>query len=241
MPLRITTDQGRQFESNLFNELARLIGAMHLRTSAYHLAANGIVERLHRQMKAAIKCHETEAWAEILPIILLEIRTAIKENLKAGPAELVYGTTIRLPGEFFQAFQNMSCLNFAEDLRKKMQKLKPVLGTRHEKRNVFIFKELPTSSHVFLRHNAARGPLQNTYDGPFQVVDRNEKTSTIIIHGKRNIVSIDRLKPAFILNENLPKDEHKGDDNVEEEIETRQSEEQLPTANEKNDFNIRAK
>ena len=45
VPLRITTDRGRQFESKLFNELARLIGATHLRTSAYHLAANGMVER----------------------------------------------------------------------------------------------------------------------------------------------------------------------------------------------------
>nr|XP_012235009.1 PREDICTED: uncharacterized protein LOC105679520 [Linepithema humile] len=60
-PARITTDQERQFESELFKQLARLTGSQHIRTTAYHPVANGMVERLHRQLKAAIKSHKTEA------------------------------------------------------------------------------------------------------------------------------------------------------------------------------------
>ena len=52
MPARVITDQGRQFESKLFNEM---LGTQHLRTMAYHPVANGMVERFHRQLKAAIK------------------------------------------------------------------------------------------------------------------------------------------------------------------------------------------
>lgn len=59
VPLKITTDQGRQLESRLFEELCRLLGVTHLRTSAYHPASNWIVKRLHRQLKAAIMCHDT--------------------------------------------------------------------------------------------------------------------------------------------------------------------------------------
>ncbi|CAK9829638.1 hypothetical protein ANTRET_LOCUS6941 [Anthophora retusa] len=61
-PLRITTDQGRQFESKLFHALNNLMGTKHLRTTVYHPAANGMVERFHRQFEAAIKCHELAKW-----------------------------------------------------------------------------------------------------------------------------------------------------------------------------------
>ncbi|XP_071575188.1 uncharacterized protein [Temnothorax nylanderi] len=64
--------------------------------------ANGMVERFHRQMKAAIKCHETTDWTEVLPIVLMEIRAAWKEDLDATPAELVFGEPIRLPGQFLE-------------------------------------------------------------------------------------------------------------------------------------------
>lgn len=62
---RITTDQGRQFESELFRKLTRWTGTKHWRTTAYYLAANGMIERFHLQLKTAIKCHETENWVDI--------------------------------------------------------------------------------------------------------------------------------------------------------------------------------
>ena len=99
VPLRIRTDQGRQLESNLFNELCLFLGIRHLRTTAYHPATNGMVERLPRQLIAAIKCHDTSNCVEILPIVLLAIRTAITD-VKTTTAEMVYGTGTRLPAEF---------------------------------------------------------------------------------------------------------------------------------------------
>ena len=48
IPSKITTDQDRQFESPLFKELTQLTGTTHIHNTAYHPAANGAVERLHR-------------------------------------------------------------------------------------------------------------------------------------------------------------------------------------------------
>jgi hypothetical protein len=60
------------------------MGTKHLRRTAYHPQANGMVEIFQRQLKSSLKCHETENWTEILPIVLLGIRTVIKEDINAS-------------------------------------------------------------------------------------------------------------------------------------------------------------
>ncbi|GFX01247.1 transposon Tf2-11 polyprotein [Trichonephila clavipes] len=70
-PAILTTDRGRQFESSLFKALSKLLGVQKCRTTGYHPQANGMIEELHRPLKSAIKCHATERWTEVLPIILL--------------------------------------------------------------------------------------------------------------------------------------------------------------------------
>ena len=55
IPSVITTDRGAQFESALWQNLMKLLGSKRTRTTAYHPSANGLVERFHRQFKAALK------------------------------------------------------------------------------------------------------------------------------------------------------------------------------------------
>ena len=54
-PSTIITDRGRQFQSNLWTALTTLLGSKRARTTSYHPQANGLVERFHRQLKAALK------------------------------------------------------------------------------------------------------------------------------------------------------------------------------------------
>lgn len=87
--------------SDLFLPLTKYLGIHKTRTTAYKPKANGMVERFYRRLKAALHCRGSPTWPESLPAILLEFRTSLKAYLDASPAEIVYGTTLRLPGEFF--------------------------------------------------------------------------------------------------------------------------------------------
>ncbi|CAK1595671.1 unnamed protein product [Parnassius mnemosyne] len=87
-PTDIVSNRGRQFESVLFKRLSDIAGFRHRRTTAYHPACNGLLERFHRQLKAAIICHASENWVDCLPLVLLGIRSSFKEDIKASSAEL---------------------------------------------------------------------------------------------------------------------------------------------------------
>lgn len=199
VPLRITSDRGRQFESDLFNSLAKICGTDHLRTTAYNPESNGLVERMHRQMKSAIMCHNSVCWVDSLPVILLGLRAAFKEDLGATPAEMVFGEPIRLPGEFLHPSTKISNdpVTAVTQLRTIFYNLAPKPTSRHANRPIFCFRDLSTCSHVFVRRDSVRKSLEPPYDGPFLVVKRHEKYFILKVKGKNDSVSIDRLKPCY--------------------------------------------
>ena len=206
-PSTVSTDRGRQFESHLFRELNNLLGSTRTRTTAYHPAANGIIERFHRQLKASLKAQEDPSnWYEYLPIVLLGIRTTVKEDIGCTPAELVYGTTLTLPGQMVTPTSPVSmpdASNYIHRLHQYMSNIAPV-NTRSQSVSSHIPSELSSCSHVFVRCDAVRKPLQTPYNGPYKVIRRSPKYYILEVRGKRESVTIDRLKIAHVESDILP-------------------------------------
>lgn len=135
-----------------------------------------------------------------LPLVLLGICTALKEDISATAAEMVYGMTLRLPGEFFTSSPPSSVIDptdYVSQLKANMQLILPT-SPRPSQRNSAVSDILSTATHVFIRHDAVRRPLQPPYDGPYPVVKRTDKHFTVNINGRNDTVSIDRLKPAHL-------------------------------------------
>ena len=78
-----------------------------------------------------------------------------------------------------------------------MQTIRPH-PPRPTQQNNNIIGGLSTTTHVFIRHDAVRKPLQPPYDGPYPVVKRTDKYFTVDINGRHDTVSIDQLKPAHL-------------------------------------------
>lgn len=203
VPVRLTTDQGRQFESDLFSQLTRMLGITRIRTNPYHPQSNGCVERWHRSLKTALIAQmDTKKWVENLPTVLLGLRTALRRDTNLTCAEALYHQTLRLPGEFFMP----SKMSSQDD--EIIKALKEAMSTvrKPERRQSFVHPALQKCTHIFLKNDLNKKALEPPYTGPFKVVERATKDMKIQLPGRQVRVSIDRLKPAHLLEDDNDKE-----------------------------------
>ena len=129
----------RQFESSVFRELTKLLGIKHLITTAYHPQANGIIERWHHTLKAAIKCVETNDWSSALPLILLGMRFTVKSGIDLSPADMVFGSSLRIPRTFFVSSKlNANETEFIQTLCTTISNLPTTNPIRHGTQRSFV-------------------------------------------------------------------------------------------------------
>jgi transposase InsO family protein len=80
------------------------LAIQHKLTTAYHPQANGMLERVHRQLKDSLQARAASAdWEEHLPWVLLGLRTAAKDDSGVSAAKLALGSKLKLPGELLGA------------------------------------------------------------------------------------------------------------------------------------------
>ncbi|XP_014216114.1 uncharacterized protein LOC106644926 [Copidosoma floridanum] len=190
---------GAQFESELFIGLAKAIGAQLIHLTLYHPQSNDMVERLHRTLKATLWCCP-QSWLDCLLTVMLGLRTAFKEDLEASPAEMLYGTTLRIPGEFLVSESiQVDKSSFVSSLRRLFRAIRPVPASRHSTAHPYVHKDVEKCSHVFKRVDSIKKPLELPYTGPHQVIKRTQNMTYVIeINGAEKVVSVDQLKPAYI-------------------------------------------
>ncbi|XP_066950689.1 uncharacterized protein [Macrobrachium rosenbergii] len=136
-----------------------------------------------------------EDWKYQLPWVLLGLRTTPKANGNPSTAEKVYGESLTVPGELITG----DCHSLTvQRLRDTVGKFAPCQQTYTDRTTPVTPPGLSSITHVFIRNGAVRPPLTRPYRGPFHVLERNNKSFQLAIHGKDDWVSVDRLKPALL-------------------------------------------
>jgi transposase InsO family protein len=99
LPRQILSDQGGEFQSDLFREIARLMEIDQTRTVPYHPASDGMVERLNRTLIAMLAkfCRKNEEWDAHLPFVMCAYRATVHDSTNCSPSLMMFGRELTLP------------------------------------------------------------------------------------------------------------------------------------------------
>ena len=99
-PHSLHSDQGRNFESKLFEQLMQLLEMDKTRTTPFHPQSNALIERMNKTLQNMLaKCinEEQSNWSQQLPYVMMAYRSSVHESTGYTPQFLVFGQELSLP------------------------------------------------------------------------------------------------------------------------------------------------
>ena len=93
LPDILHSDQGRNFESTILHQTLDAFGVAKSRTTAYHPAGDGLVERFNRSLLQMLRAYvqQHQDWEQYLPLVLYAYRTAVHTSTGVSPFEMMFG------------------------------------------------------------------------------------------------------------------------------------------------------
>ena len=220
-PIQILTDQGKNFESELFGELCRMMDIEKLRTTIYKLSKNGAVKRFHRTLNSMIGkiIQENQRnWHEVLPQVMAAYRASEHSATGFSPNHIMYGRECRAPidlvlGTMHDNNNTFSYNQFVQQLQEKMmysyERVRKHLGIAAERRKRTYDmsvkpKQFEIGQRVWYyypqRYRFKSPKWKKLYTGPHVVTKKLGDLNYVIksCNGRREILAhVDKLKSVI--------------------------------------------
>ena len=234
VPSTIHTDQGTEFESNLFHHLCRELGSLKTKTMPYHPQGDGMVERHNRTIQQMLACYVNDChddWSDHLDYVMMAYRSSLHESTGCSPNRVIFGREVNLPltvqlGE--QHFcQGAECpIEYVNWLRNTLERVysyvrnKSKASTKRQKKNhdrKCKIQEIVKGSLVW-RWYPPKGKqkLGLGWTGPYKVEELVGKHAARLKSRDREVtVHLNDLKP-YLGKEYFPDFESESDSESEE-------------------------
>ena len=200
-PLRLHSDQGRNFESALIRELCKLYGIEKSHTTPYHPEGNGQTERFNRTMCSMIRSLDPacrKRWPEMIRQLVFLYNATPHGTTGMSPYRLLYGREPYTPldqlmgnihADWDEDFisDHAKSLQQAHDIAEEnMKAAKKTEKSKHDARPMST--PIPVGDRVLLRKCA--------FDGRHKLVDKFER-EPYVVTSVNQAGDVYRIRPVF--------------------------------------------
>ena len=217
VPREIHTDQGRNFESQLFKEVCQILGIKKTRTTPYNPKSDGMIERFNRTLLDMLVTlidpgKNQRDWDKHVPLATAAYRSAVHETTQETPNMVMFGRELKMPSDHY-AIQSETEVgtDYVEKLRERMDDIYSRINEhtqknlRRQKKNYdkkMAGNSYEEGNYVWLRndlrHKGVSPKLSYRWDGPYKIKTKLSDVTYRIQRSPRakmRIVHFDRLKP----------------------------------------------
>ena len=214
-PLMLHSDQGREFESALWQEMCNVLAICKTRTNPYRPQSDGLVERFNRtliQMLRPLVNENQDDWDDQCDFVAHAYNSTIHASTNCTPNMLVFGDDIIMPADIVFGVVGVDSeppcgVLFVESLRDNLKNAYE-LARRSLLKNArwqkvgydtgLKYRQHKVGDWVTRQHEPIRNKkLRYDYDGPWQVIRVISETTCVIRNkrGKPQTSHVDRLRP----------------------------------------------
>uniref|UniRef100_A0A1I7YFB0 RNA-directed DNA polymerase n=1 Tax=Steinernema glaseri TaxID=37863 RepID=A0A1I7YFB0_9BILA len=213
IPKTISTDNGSNFCSELFEELCQLLGTRHVRTTPYHAQSNGQAERSVQSVKNMLSTMVTEGkkeWDSYVKTACFAYNTSIHATTKQIPFYLTFGRDARLPIDADWNFKQHDKLLHTEyqatiadrlqtaweSTRRTIEEAGEKTKERYDEEHAAKERPFSIGDLVLVKVPVRQQALAPKWKGPFRII-RIQRPNLFLMdpsNHKSSRIHIDRVK-----------------------------------------------